>query len=40
MLNVRIVKVEMRRPLVDEDSFHCTFIACVSAALWSCIEDK
>ena len=38
VLNVRIVKVEMRRPSVDEDSFQCTFMACVSAALWSCIE--
>ena len=29
VLNVRIAKAEMRRPLVDEDSFHCTFMACV-----------
>ena len=33
VLNVRVAEVEIRRPLVGEGTFQCTFMACASAAL-------
>ena len=36
--NFRVAEAKMKRPLVSEGSFQCTFMACASGALWSCIE--
>ena len=38
VLNARVVEVVMRRPLVGEGTLQCTFMACASAAVWSCIQ--
>ena len=32
------MKVEVRRPSAGDDSFHCTFMACIGVGLCTCIE--
>ena len=36
--NVLNARVAEGRPLVGEGTLQCTFMACASAALWSCIQ--